>query len=363
VEPLIVKLIIQPDDGVEPLLSLIKGAKISLALTVFRFDRSDLEKALKTAIDKGVKVNSLIAYSNRGGEKSLRKLELSFLEAGMTVTRTSNDLIRYHNKVMVIDSRILGVLSFNFTHLDIDRSRGFGIVTKNKKWVAEASKLLDADSKRTPYKCESDTFVVSPVNARKVLGNFLKKARKQLLIYDPKISDREMLRILKEQQEAGVEIRVIGQTKARLPVRRLSNMRLHTRTIIRDGAQAFIGSQSLRGHELDARREVGLIVHEAKIVNQLMATFESDWKSAVAHKTNARASLPKDTEPSKVDTEKAMKVLAKELHPIATTVKKAVEKVVIETGEEILHDGEIRETVKKVVKKVVKQAVKDAVEA
>ena len=34
-------------------------------------------------------------------------------------------------------------------------------------------------------------------------------------------------------------------------------MRLHTRTIIRDGAQAFIGSQSLRGHELDARREVG----------------------------------------------------------------------------------------------------------
>jgi hypothetical protein len=119
----------------------------------------------------------------------------------------------------------------------------------------------------------------------------------------------------------------------------------------------------LRGNELDARREVGLIVHEAKIVNKLMATFESDWKSAVAQKANARASLPKDTEPSKADTEKAMKVLAKELHPIAMTVKKAVEKVVIETGEEILHDEEIKETVKKVVKKVVKQAVKDAVEA
>ena len=33
----------------------------------------------------------------------------------MTVARTANDLIRYHNKVMVIDSRILAVLSFNFT--------------------------------------------------------------------------------------------------------------------------------------------------------------------------------------------------------------------------------------------------------
>jgi phosphatidylserine/phosphatidylglycerophosphate/cardiolipin synthase-like enzyme len=358
-----VKLIIQPDDGIEPLLSLIKRAKKRVDLTVFRFDRTDLERALRTAIEKGVNVNSLIAYANRGGEKSLRKLELRFLETGMTVARTSNDLIRYHNKVMVIDSQVLGVLSFNFTHLDIDRSRGFGVVTKNKKWVAEASKLLDADCKRTPYKCESDTFVVSPANARKVLGNFLKKARKQLLIYDPKISDREMLRILKEREKAGVEIRVIGQTKASLPVRRLSNMRLHTRTIIRDGAQAFIGSQSLRGNELDARREVGLIIHEAKIVNKLMATFESDWKSGVAQSVKVRAGVPKDAEPAKIDTEKAMKVLAKELHPIATTVKKAVEKVVTETGEEILRDEEIKETVKKAVKKVVKQAVKEAVQA
>jgi cardiolipin synthase len=358
-----VKLIIQPDDGIEPLLSLIKAAKKRVDLTVFRFDRTDLERALRMAIDKGVKVNSLIAYANRGGEKSLRKLELRFLEAGMTVARTSNDLIRYHNKVVVIDSRILVVLSFNFTRMDIDRSRGFGIVTKNKNWVAEAGRLLDADGKRTPYKCDSDTFVVSPANARTVLGNFLKKARKQLLIYDPKISDREMLRILKEREKAGVEIRVIGQTKASLRVRRLSNMRLHTRTIIRDRAQAFIGSQSLRANELDARREVGLIVHEAKILNKLMATFESDWESGVAQTAKVRAGVSKNAEPPKVDAEKAMKVLAKELHPIATTVKKAVKKVVSETGEEILRDGEIRETVKKVVKKVVKQAVKEAVQA
>jgi hypothetical protein len=44
-------------------------------------------------------------------------------------------------------------------------------------------------------------------------------------------------------------------------------------------------------------------------------------------------------------------------------VKKAVEKVVTETGEEILREGEIKATVKKVVKTVVKQAVKVAVQA
>jgi hypothetical protein len=117
----------------------------------------------------------------------------------------------------------------------------------------------------------------------------------------------------------------------------------------------------LRAHELDLRREVGLIVRDTKIVNKLMATFESDWKSGVSQK--AEVPRPKEAKPPKVDTEKAMKVLMKELDPIADTVKKAVEKVVVQTGEEILEEGKIKETVKKVLKKVVKQAVNDAVQA
>jgi hypothetical protein len=42
-------------------------------------------------------------------------------------------------------------------------------------------------------------------------------------------------------------------------VQKLAGQRLHTRTIVRDRRQAFVGSQSLRTAELDARRELGLI--------------------------------------------------------------------------------------------------------
>ena len=49
-----------------------------------------------------------------------------------------------------------------------------------------------------------------------------------------------------------------------------------TRTIIRD-RQAFVGSQSLRAEELDSRRELGLIVKDARAVKALIETFESDW--------------------------------------------------------------------------------------
>ena len=353
------QLIIEPDDGVSSLLAPINRAKESIDLAIFRFDHRDLDKALKAAVSRGVRVNALIASVNHGGEKSLRKLEMHFLEAGVTVARSASELTRYHDKVIVVDRRTLCVLSFNFTHLDIDRSRGFGIVTEDSKWVAEGMKLLEADCKRVPYSPGVDTFVVSPANARKVLANFLKRAHKQLQIYDPEISDKDMIRILQDRAKGGVEIRIIGTAEADLPARKLAKLRLHTRVIIRDGRQAFMGSQSLRSAELDSRREVGVILRDPKIVKKLMETFESDWAASSGEK--AGNEITKKSAMQKRETDQAIEVLIEELHPIATSVKNAVQKVVSQAGEEALEDGTVQEAVTKVVKKVVKQAVKQAV--
>ena len=49
--------------------------------------------------------------------------------------------MRYHNKMMIVDRRLLFVMSFNFTHMDIDHSRAFGIVTRKPKlsWVSSSA--------------------------------------------------------------------------------------------------------------------------------------------------------------------------------------------------------------------------------
>lgn len=362
------KLIVQPADGVAPILAAIKRAKTSVEIAIFRCDRQDIELALKAAAARGVRVTALIAFANRGGEKSLRKLELRFLAAGIIVARTADDLVRYHGKYIVIDRRVLYMLSFNFTRLDIDHSRGFGLVTSRPACVQEAVKLFKADCTRTPYKSKLETFVVSPINSRQVLGAFLKGAKTQLLIYDPKISDKEMLRILQERAKAGVEIKVIGQVSGRTSFEshRLAGTRLHTRTIIRDGRRAFIGSQSLRTAELDSRREVGLIVYEAAAVKTLIGTFESDWKitatKIAAGATDAAAvAVDAPTAATARQVATAVKVFKKELQPLATTVKKAVRQAVVKAGEDVLHDKDVKDTMKKVVKQAVKEAVKDAV--
>jgi cardiolipin synthase len=378
-----VKLIIQPEDGVTPLLSAINGAKKRIEIAIFRADRKDIENALKAAAARGVKVTALIAYVNRGGADSLRKLELRFLDAGIIVARSANDLIRYHDKFILVDRRVLYVLSFNFTHMDIDHSRGFGIVTTNPAWVREGAKLFRADCTRSSYKPGMETFVVSPENARKALGAFLKRAKTQLLIYDPKLSDKEILRILQDRAKAGVEIRLIGKVGGgyKFDAQKLAGQRLHTRTIIRDRHQAFIGSQSLRPAELDSRRELGLIIHDTKAVKKLIDTFEADWVPAESKKEKSKPNETKaqhqatDAEDKKAEqsaqkqqdqtekqTEIAVKALKQELDPLATTVKKAVRKAVAKAGEDVLKDKDLKDTMKKVVKKAVKDAVKEAVQ-
>src|SRR5438105_14851147 len=134
------KLIVQPEAGIEPIVSAITGARKSIDILIFRLDRMEIARALENAVKRGVHVRALTAHQNRGGTKSLRKLEMNLLECGVTVSRTANDLIRYHGKMLIVDGTILHVYGFNFTRLDIEKSRSFGVITKNKKLLAAGTK-------------------------------------------------------------------------------------------------------------------------------------------------------------------------------------------------------------------------------
>lgn len=285
------KLIVQPDAGVAPVVTAIKSARKSLDILIFRLDRQEIARALEAAVGRGVVVRALIAHTNSGGERILRKLELRLLEQGVTVSRTADDLVRYHGKMMIVDGRVVHVYGFNFTGLDIEKSRSFGIITKNAKVVQEATKLFEADSNRQPYSPACDRFIVSPENARDRLAEFIKGARRQLLVYDPKVSDPAMLRLLVERVAAGVEVRIIGKLggkKSVLSAERYPGKRLHVRAMIRDGRRAFIGSQSLRKLELEKRREIGVLIHEPGVVRQLVNFFEDDWARTDSGKKQAK---------------------------------------------------------------------------
>jgi len=275
-----VKLVILPESGVAPVVEAIRRARKSIDLTIFRFDQAPIEQALGAAVQRGVLVRALIAHTNRGGERRLRKLETRLLAAGVVLARSADDLVRYHGKMMIVDGRTLFLMLFNLTRLDAG-SRSFGVMTGERALVAAATRLFEADIARQPYESNGGPLVVSPENAREQLARFVGSAKRTLWIYDPKVSDGAMVRLLEQRRRQGVEVRILGSVGRRarsLESAPLRTPRLHARMILRDGRAAFLGSQSLRGLELDSRREIGVIVKNRNIVRGLRETFAEDWE-------------------------------------------------------------------------------------
>jgi phosphatidylserine/phosphatidylglycerophosphate/cardiolipin synthase-like enzyme len=279
-----VKLITQPEAGEAPILAAVRRAKKTIDIVIFRFDLEKLEEALGAAVKRGVAVRALIAHTNKGGETTLRKLEQRLLKGGVTVCRTDDELVRYHGKLLTVDRRRTYILGFNFTKQDIE-SRSFGVQVGSNRIVKEILRLFESDANRTDYTPRNRDLVISPENARSKLETFISRARRSLDIYDPQVSDDQMLELLKRKADRGVEIRILGELEkkwqgAGFDAREYPGKRLHVRAIVRDGRRAFVGSQSLRKLELDERREVGVIIRERAIVRAIAKTFKRDWKLA-----------------------------------------------------------------------------------
>ena len=350
------KLIIEPETGADPLIKEIDGAKKTIEIAIFRFDHEGVKSALERAVDRGVAVHALIANTNHGEEKGLRKLEMELLPAGIEVSRTGDDLLRHHYKFMIVDRRVLYVLTFNYTHLDIEHSRSFALVMDEPEAVEEASRLFYADVRRQPYKPELKSFVVSPLNARQQLSHFIKGAEKQLLIYDPEVSDRAMIRLLRDRARAGVEIRIIGRVvkpSDDFDPGHLMRMRFHTRTILRDHREAFLGSQSLREPELDRRRELGILVRDHDIVHSLVKVFESDWAGLEpARQGSGKKEVPESAKALK----RTVKAIVREL-PLTPIVEDALKHAVGKVPNFDLRSNDLRHNLTDVVKNAVEEAV------
>jgi phosphatidylserine/phosphatidylglycerophosphate/cardiolipin synthase-like enzyme len=294
-----VKLIVQPEAGVVPIVQIIKRARASIDVCIFRFDRKAIERALAAAVHRGVRVRALIAHAKGGRAERLRKLEERLLASGIMVARTLDDLLRYHSKFMVVDNT-LHLFGFNFTKNDIKRCRSFGIATKDRKSVQEALRLFEADCTRQAYTPSAKSnLVISPDGARIVLERFIREARRDLAIYDARIQDSVIMSLLEERARKGVQVRVLGGIRGasgEIEVRQLKGLRLHVRAIVRDGTRAFVGSQSLRKQDLDKRREVGLIVGNPGVTRALKQVFETDWESARAKEKDKEKESAKEVE-------------------------------------------------------------------
>jgi cardiolipin synthase len=291
-----ISLIVQPGDSFFPLVRAIDKAERSINLTVFRLDDPIILKALLEARARGVRVRLLIASSARGWEEKNRKLLKDAKKAGIATREPAGDSkkSRFHYKVMTADGLKSLIFTFNPTRENLHYTRDFGVEMLDKKVAGELDRLFDADWEDMEFKPDAESpLLVSPYNSRKKMVDLFAGAAQSIQIFDAKVEDRAMVKLLEKKAAEGVQVRILGDAQhggsypTSIEFRAVPRYKLHAKCSIVDGQRAVLGSMNLRTESLDRRREVCVVVDDVDVIKRLNAVFASDWEQKAAPSSSA----------------------------------------------------------------------------
>ena len=306
-----VELIVSPNPEGHPVwVQYIEKAKKSIHITIFNMTEAKVLQALKDAAQRNVDVK--VIYDGKSGVRPKQVGIIDGLKAsGVEVRLSSPEFSITHQKSMAVDGKIAFVTNMNLTS-HAATTRDFGIITTTKSTVAELEKVFAADwensekgTGETP-ELTSDELLWSPINSGEKLLNLIDSAKKTLILEVENISYEPILDALIAAQKRGVKVRVITplcnfndnpffnfpalrklaakgiETKVMGIPNSPELPYIHAKVITVDGQSSYVGSINFSFNSITRAREVGIIVDDSDIADQISTEFEKDWTAAQA---------------------------------------------------------------------------------
>lgn len=280
------RLVLDPAERKAALLGVIGAAKRTLVLSLFRCDDLTVLDALAAALERGCDVGAILTKRAKGGKKRLKKLWGALEEMGAVVTWYGDPVVKYHAKYLVADDGPAIVTTLNPTLKCFTRTWDCLLVTHDEGVVKGLKDLFRADTAGTPLsrrRVLSNRLIVGPERSRAEIRRLISGARHSIRILDHKLSDPDLVALLRDRRADGVTVSVLGRQA-------LGALEPHGKMMIIDEAIAIMGSTALSTLSLDFRREVSIVIDDAALVRQLNTTYQQ--MSALAG--SASANLPGD---------------------------------------------------------------------
>ena len=289
-------LFVEPDDGSEPVLTAIRGARRSVDLVVYLLtDRSVIDARI-AARQRGVAVRVMLERDPYGSGPGNASAYDQLQRAGVDLRWGNPAFALTHEKALVIDGETALIMTLNLVYSAFHGNRDYGVITYDPAEVAEVLAGFDADWERRAFEPKVTSLLWSDANTRRKLLDFIDSARASLLLEQELLQDREILRHLASAAGRGVAVRIItppdeGESdanrrgrdqlvSARAAVRTLDDPKMHAKVIIADGSRAVVGSANITYSGMDNNRELGIRLAEPEIVQRLVETFDQDWARA-----------------------------------------------------------------------------------
>ena len=263
------RIYIEPADRRQAILDLIANSRQHLVLSLFRCNDYGVLDTLAAALERGVKVEAILTKRAKGGKKHLKKLWEALGQMGAVVHWYANPVVKYHAKYLVSDNRIALVATLNPTRKCFSRTWDFVFTTEDRQIVRSIATLfaIDAGGEHLhPRHRLSDRLIVGPEGARSRIRELFEGARKHIQILDHKLSDPDVVALLRERRDAGIKVSVIGKQAA-------GPLVPHGKLFIIDQSRAVLGSMAMSALSLDFRREVSIIVDDRTILGELLGFY------------------------------------------------------------------------------------------
>jgi cardiolipin synthase A/B len=264
------QLVLDPGARKAALLDLINGAERRLILSLFRCDDFSVLDALAAALERGCQVEALLTKRAKGGRKRLKKLWGALEEMGAVVTRYADPVVKYHAKYLVADDATAIITTLNPVRKCFTRTWDAVLVTQDSSVVKGLLTLFKADAAGVPLPSRRPLgrrLIVGPERSRAEIRALIAGAKHSIRILDHKLSDPELVALLRERRAEGITVSVLGNHP-------MGGLLPHGKMMIIDEARAVLGSTALSTLSLDFRREVSVVVHEPALVKQLNMSYQ-----------------------------------------------------------------------------------------
>jgi cardiolipin synthase A/B len=297
--PFTPRLIVEPDDGVEPVRQFIEAAETSLLIKQFTFTEESLIQAVIDRNKSGVDVRVMLNPARSGGDRANDETFEALKSAGISVQWSNPKFYVTHEKSMVVDGKAALVATFNLHEKYFSLTRDYGIVTENPYHVAQITEVFDADWDHRDWTCANyEGLLWSNSNSRYHMAQFIDSANSRLDVQHPKYVDAVILDHLSAAAERGVKVHILCggkhgisewdildtfaslRTLGRFGVKvhKQKNLRVHAKLLIADDERALLGSMNIDRSAFDLRRELGITISEHEVVARLKQVFEADWE-------------------------------------------------------------------------------------
>ena len=288
------ELITEPQAGVAPVLSALRGARHQVEIVMYEDEDSQVNAALAADERRGVKVRVLLNGGYYGQGSAQNQSAYGYLQAhSVPVKWTPSYFALTHQKTLLVDGRAY-ILTFNLTPEYYASSRDFGVIDTIAADERAVEQTFDADwSGRRITAPDGADLLWSP-GSEQAQVSLIESAQGFLDIYNEEMDSTPIEQALEADAKRGVNVEVTMTyesswsgafsqlTAAGVHIRTYSAsapLYIHAKMIL-SASRVFVGSQNFSSTSLEKNRELGLITSNPTIRASLRRTFDADYAGA-----------------------------------------------------------------------------------